>query len=288
MNETPGALNRRAVQRRFDRVARHFGQVDFVHRHAAAGLFDRLVPMQIDAARVLELGSATGRDHKLLVKRFHGALVIGLDSSLEMLKLARRKRRWLSRVVVVQGDADELPFADGSFDLVYANLLLPWIDDLPACFAAIARVLRKDGLFVFSTLGPDSFRELRAAWGEELAATRVRSFPDMHDVGDSLVRSGLRDPVLDVDVLSLQYRDPDRLLADLRRTGAGNSLLSRERTLAGKARFRGFRERLAGQVTGQPLSLTIELVYGHAWGGGPPPLAGEFRFDAGSIARRQR
>jgi len=244
--------------------------------------------MQIDAARLLDLGSATGRDHKLMVKRFHGALVIGLDSSLEMLKLARRKRRWLSRAIVVQGDADELPFADGSFDLVYANLLLPWIDDLPACFAAIARVLRKDGLLVFSTLGPDSFRELRAAWGDELAATRVRGFPDMHDVGDALVRSGLRDPVLDVDVLSLQYRDPDRLLADLRRTGAGNSLLSRERTLVGKARFRGFRERLAGQVTGQPLSLTIELVYGHAWGGGPPPLAGEFRFDAGSIARRRR
>jgi len=288
MNETPVALNRRDVPRRFDRVARHIGQVDFVHRQAAAGLFDRLLQKQIDAARLLEFGSATGRDHKLLVKRFHGALVIGLDSSLEMLKLARRKRRWFSRVDVVQGDADELPFADGSFDLVYANLLLPWIDDLPACFAAIARVLRKDGLFVFSTLGPDSFRELRAAWGEELAATRVRSFPDMHDVGDSLVRSGLRDPVLDVDVLSLQYRDPDRLLADLRRTGAGNSLLSRERTLVGKARFRGFRERLAGQVTGQPLSLTIELVYGHAWGGGPPPLAGEFRFDAGSIARRRR
>ena len=288
MTETPGALRRRDVQRRFDRAARLFDQADFVHRHAALGLFDRLSPMQIDAARILDLGSATGRDHKSLAKRFRSALVIGLDCSGEMLRLARRRRWWFSRSTVVQADAENLPFADGSLDLVYANLLLPWIDNLPACFAEIARVLRKGGLFVFSTLGPDSFQELRQAWGAELSATRVRSFPDMHDVGDRLVRSGLRDPVLDVDVLSLQYADADRLFADLRRAGAGNSLQLRERALAGKARFHGFRERLASSAMQRPFTVTLELVYGHAWGGGPTPAAGELRFDAGSIGRRRR
>jgi malonyl-CoA O-methyltransferase len=288
MTEIPGALRPRDVQRRFDRMARQFDQADFVYRHAALGLFDRLSPMQADAVRILDLGSATGRDYGMLAKRFRAALVIGLDSSLEMLKFARRRRRWFSRATVVQADAENLPFADGSLDLVYANLLLPWIDDLPSCFAGIARVLRKNGLFVFSTLGPDSFQELRLAWGEALSATRVRRFPDMHDVGDRLVRSGLRDPVLDVDVLSLQYPDADRLFADLRRSGAGNSLQLRERALAGKARFRGFRERLANNDKQQPLTVTLELVYGHAWGGGPTPAAGELRFDAGSIGRRRR
>ncbi len=288
MTETPGALRRRDVQRRFDRVARHFDQADFVYRHAALGLFDRLSPMQVDAARILDLGSAAGRDHGSLAKRFRAALVIGVDSSLEMLRLARRRRRWFTRSAVVQADAESLPFADGSMDLVYANLLLPWIDDLPACFAEIARVLRKNGLFIFSTLGPDSFQELRLAWGEALSATRVRRFPDMHDVGDRLVRSGLRDPVLDVDVLTLQYHDADRLFADLRQSGAGNSLQLRERALAGKARFRDFRERLANSAMQQPLKMTLELVYGHAWGGGPVPAAGEIRFDAGSIGRRRR
>lgn len=288
MTETPGALRRRDVQRRFDRVARQFDQADFVYRHAARGLFDRLSPVQIEASHILDLGSATGRDHRMLAKRFRTVLVIGLDSSLEMLRLARRRRRWFSRSAVVQADAENLPFADGSLDLVYANLLLPWIDDLPACFAEIARVLRKNGLFVFSTLGPDSFQELRLAWGEALSATRVRRFPDMHDVGDRLVRSGLRDPVLDVDVLSLQYRDADRLFADLRRSGAGNSLQQRERALAGKTRFRSFRERLANGAKQQPFTVTLELVYGHAWGGGPSLAAGEVRFDAGSIGRRRR
>ncbi len=288
MTETSGTLNRRDVQRRFDRAARQFDQVDFVHRHAALGLFDRLSPMQIGASRILDLGSATGRDHRSLTKRFRGALVIGVDNSLEMLKHARRRRRWFSRTASVQAEAENLPFADGSMDLVYANLLLPWIDNLPACFADIARVLRKNGLFVFSTLGPDSFQELRRAWGAALSATRVRCFPDMHDVGDRLVRSGLRDPVLDIDMLSLQYRDADTLFADLHRAGAGNSLQLRERTLAGKARFHSFRDRLANSQMQQPIRVTLELVYGHAWGGGPARAAGEIRFDADSIGQRRR
>lgn len=244
--------------------------------------------MQINAARILDLGSATGRDRQSLARRFRGALVIGLDSSLEMLRISRRRPRWFYRGAVVQAEAENLPFTDGSLDLVYANLLLPWIDNLPGCFAEIARVLRRNGLFVFSTLGPDSFAELRLAWGEVLAATRVRSFPDMHDVGDQLVRNGLRDPVLDVDVLSLQYGDADRLFADLRGTGAGNSLQLREPGMAGKARFRGFRERLASSAMQQPFKVTLELVYGHAWGGGPTPIPGEIRLDAGSIGRRRR
>ncbi len=287
MTETPGALRRRDVQRRFDRVARQFSKADFVHRHAANGVFDRLSPMQIDARRILDLGSGAGRDHKSLARRFRGALVVGVDSSHEMLKLARRRRRWFSRHPVVQAEAEHLPFADGSLDLVYANLLLPWIDDLPACFAEIARVLRKNGLFAFSTLGPDSFRELRLGWGEVLSGTRVRRFPDMHDVGDRLVHSGLRDPVLDVDALTLQYGDTDRLFADLRRSGAGNSLELRERTLAGKARLQSFRERLVTGAKPQSIAVTFELVYGHAWGGGPAPAAGEIRLDAGSIGRRR-
>lgn len=288
MRETPGALRPRDVQRRFDRAAKQFAQADFVHRHAALGLAERLSPIQIDAARVLDLGSAIGRDRKPLEQRFRGALVIGLDNSPEMLRLSRRSRFWFARSAVVQAKAESLPFADGSLDLVYSNLLLPWIDDLPGCLAGIARILRKNGLFIFSTLGPDSFREIRQAWGDAMAGNRVRSFPDMHDVGDSLVRSGLRDPVLDVDVVSLKYRDADRLFDDLRRTGAGNSLRRRHQSLAGKTRFREFRERLEAQDKGQPFNVTLELVYGHAWGNGPLAVPGEFRVAASHISRRRR
>lgn len=284
MNDLPGALKRQDVQRRFERAASNFNSADFVHRHTAAGLFDRLLPMQIDAACVLNLGSATGRDHPLLKKRFRAALVFGLDQSRSMLLQARRNRSWFSRVDDIQADAMRLPVADGSVDLVYANLLLPWIDNLPACFAEIARALRKDGLFVFSTLGPDSFRELC----DQSSENSVRVFPDMHIVGDELVKSRLRDPVLDVDTLSLEYRDPDRLFRDLRNAAAGNSLRSRRRTLSGKGRVRALRDRLTGNGAVLPFTITLELVYGHAWGDGPAPVAGEYRVAAGGIGRRRR
>lgn len=288
MSENPGALRRQDVLRRFTRAAQQFDEADFVHRHAAVGLFERMLPMQIDAARVLDLGCAIGRDRKRLGKRFPGALVIGLDNSRAMLRQAQSKRSWLSAPAFVQADAEGLPFAGGSIDVIYANLLLPWVDDLRSCFTAIARVLRNDGAFVFSTLGPDSFTELRNACIGSDPGRHVRKFPDMHDVGDTLIGSGFRDPVLDVDRLQLQYHDVSRLFSDLRRTAAGNSLRDRDRGLTGKDRFRAFRERIAGTAAEQAITLTLEVVYGHAWGGGPPAGTSEYRVAAAGIRRRRR
>ena len=106
-------------------------------------------------------------------------------------------------------------FADASVDVVFANMLLPWIDDPAAAFAEIARVLRQDGLLAFATLGPDSLLELRDAWRTADAGAHVKQFADMHDIGDALVRAGLRDPVLDVDRLSVTYRNSAALFRDI-------------------------------------------------------------------------
>ena len=288
MEEQPGALVWRDVERRFRRAAPHFGKADFVHRHAAAGLLDRLSPVQIDAARVIDLGSAVGRDRNALQKRFRKSLVVGIDRSAAMLAEARRARPWFSRASDVRAAAERLPVADGSIDLVYANMLLPWIDDHAAVFGEMSRVLRKGGLFAFSTLGPDSLNELRSAWAGEDDAVHVRRFPDMHDVGDSLVRSGLRDPVLDVDLLRLEYRDADTLFRDIVSVAAGNSLRERRRSLTGKATLKRVVGRLSGGGASQPMTVTLELVYGHAWGGGPPGKAGEFLVAPRAIGRRRR
>jgi malonyl-CoA O-methyltransferase len=287
MNDKPGALRPKDVQRRFERAARQFDESDFVQRHAANGLFERMSPMQLDAAHVLNLGSATGRDRKTLARRFRGAMIIGIDRSPSMLARAKHGRSWFSKSHDILATAERLPIAGGSIDVVYANLLLPWIDEQQACFAEVGRVLRKDGLFAFSTLGPDSFRELREAWDVESWPVHVRDFPDMHDVGDALIRSGLRDPVLDVDSLVLQYTDADKLFLDLRRSAAGNSLRQRQQSLTGKTRIRRFRDRLTDSGKKRVLSVSLELVYGHAWGSGAPLAEGEFHIAAGAIRRRR-
>ncbi len=183
--------------------------------------------------------------------------------------------------------ATGIPLQDGCIDLVFSNLLLPWIGDLQAVFAEVARVLRKGGLLAFSTLGPDSLTELREAWASVDEHEHVNSFADMHDVGDGLVRAGLRDPVLDTDFLKVSYRDTESLFRDLTLLGARNCLAGRARTLTGKQRFQDMENRLRNRFKGGILELKLELVYGHAWGGGPLQPAGEYVVDAAQIGRRQ-
>jgi malonyl-CoA O-methyltransferase len=163
-----------------------------------------------------------------------------------------------------------------------------WIDDHGACFSEVGRVLPKDGIFAFATLGPDSLSELREAWQSVDDDRHVNVYPDMHDIGDALVRAGLRDPVLDVDHLNVTYRDTSALYRDLTGVGARNCLRGRRQTLTGKSRFKAMNDSLAARMTDNVLSLELELVYGHAWGGGPRLPDGEFRVDPATIAHRSR
>ena len=287
-NPPPHSLKKTDIRRRFDRVAADFDGADVVHRHCFAGISERLGPMQIEAQRVLDLGCATGSGTRLLAKAYRGARVLGVDLSLPMLKQARRRRGFFSRPKEIQASADALPFATASIDVVVANLLLPWIDEPAAVFAEIRRVLRKDGVFAFSTLGPDSFLELRQRWQQEDDFSHVNAFADMHNLGDALVRAGLADPVLDVDRLTVTYSGHERLLNDLKRAGARNTLLARRPTMTGKQRFQRVFDALQSPEPGAPISVNLEVIFGHAWGSGPAQPPGEFRIEAGAIGRIRR
>jgi malonyl-CoA O-methyltransferase len=230
-----------------------FDSADYVFAATRDGLMARIEPVTIDADIVIDLGSATGAAGRLLEKRFKGARVVATDLSLPMLNKAQSKKRWLAKTGYVQADASALPFADQSVDVIFANQLLPWIPQPESIFGEISRVLRKDGLFVFSTLGPDSLQGLRH-----------EPFADMHDVGDALVRAGLRDPVLDVDRLTVTFETAESMRSDFEAIGAAHCLPNEA----------------------EILTAELELVYGHCWGGGPRPAAGEYRVDAGQIGKR--
>ena len=275
------------VRRRFDRAASGFGDSDFVHRQCFDGLLDRLAPMALDPRRILDLGCGSGAGSRRLAKAYRRARISGLDLSAGMLEAGRGARSRFSRIAEVQGDARQLPFAPGVFDLIVANLLLPWLADPADALAEVARTLRREGLFLFASLGPDSLIEIRRAWQPDDG--HVHPFIDMHDLGDALVRAGLRDPVLDVERLTVTYRSAEALFADLTATGARNALDARRPSLTGRRRFRRFTERLLAERSADGVfAVTLELVFGHAWGGGPPQSPGEFRVAPGTIGRRRR
>jgi malonyl-CoA O-methyltransferase len=239
---------------RFDRAAASFDAADFVHATTRDGLFARMAPMKVDARTIIDLGSATGSSAQQLSKIFRRSTIIPVDLSHAMLKRAVRRSPWFTKTRPVQADARLLPFVDHSIDLVFANLLLPWIRDRERVFSEVARVLSENGLFMFSTLGPDSLRELLHG-----------GFADMHDVGDELVGAGLLDPVLDVDRLTVTYQDPQSLNQDLKAIGATDCL----------------PEEL------ESFDVELELVYGHCWGRGATSSNGEIRIDPGQIGRRK-
>lgn len=206
-----------------------------------------------------------------------------------MLLRARSNRGWLSRSrnSFVQADAAQLPFDDQSVDLVFSNLLLPFLDTPAHVFQEVSRVLRKGGVFAFATLGPDSLLEIRRAWSQVDNDNHVNHFLDMHDIGDALLRSGLRDPVLDVDHLELLYENPERLFADLGHVGARNTLRERRRSLMGRRSFERMQAALASESADGKIRLNLELVYGHCWGGGPRMDPANYTVDASRIPRRR-
>ena len=274
------------IRRRFDRAAAGFDDADFVHAVTREGLSARLEPLLLQPDTILDLGSATGATGRLLRKRCKRAHIIALDLSHAMLGQARNNKAWFSRSSFVQGDAHRLPFADASFDMVVANQVLPWAPDPQTVFEEVSRVLRKGGVFAFATLGPDSLQEIARAWAKCDSGAHVNRFPDMHDIGDGLVRAGLRDPVLDVDRLAVSYEDTNRLFTDLTRVGARNTLSDRSRGLFGRDKFRALTEVLAESGTDGKIMLDLELVYGHCWGSGPKNDPANYKIDANRIPRR--
>ena len=251
---------RRQSRRLFERCAESFDRACFVHEQTRSRLLQRLDYVAVDVKTALDLGSALGAGTAALAERYPGARVIAVDTSMAMLAGGQAQGH-----TVLAADAESLPFADRSAELVFANMLLPWCQP-PSLFAEVARVLDHGGLFLFATLGPDSLKELRQAWYSVDEGIHVHGFADMHDIGDLLVRSGLREPVMDVDRIEVTYAELGSLVRDLRECGATNTAAGRSRGLTAPGNWRRFAQALSDQRRDGRMPVTVELIFGQAWG----------------------
>jgi len=145
------------------------------------------------------------------------------------------------------------------------NLALHWHPQPDLVFAEWRRVLRTDGLLMFSCFGPDTLLQIRQAFAGIDDCAHTLPFVDMHDFGDMLVNAGFSTPVMDMEKITLTYATLEQLFADVRSLG-GNPLLSRRRGLLGKQAYQTVCERLEAmrQADGR-IALTFEVVYGHAF-----------------------
>jgi malonyl-CoA O-methyltransferase len=245
---------------------------------------ERLDMIRLSPGRILDAGCGTGFAFPLLNRRYPEAHLVGLDLAHAMLNQARLhlpRPSLLRRLAaplsgryppLLGGDMEALPLAAGCVDLIWSNLAMQWISDHEAAFRDMRRVLRPGGLLMFSTFGPDTLRELRAAFSGLDGYDHVNRFTDMHDIGDALVHAGYSSPVMEMEYLTLTYANLKGVLRDLKGIGAHTVLQGRRQGLMGKREWQMLVDnyeqfRLEGR-----LPATYEVIYGHAWVGEKKPF----------------
>ena len=150
-------------------------------------------------------------------------------------------------------------------DLVVSSLMLPSSGSPDAVIAEFHRVLAPGGLLMFTSLGPDTLRELRESWMRVDQAVHVHGFIDMHDLGDALLRAGFQDVVMDMERFTGRYPDVRALSTELKRLGWSNAARGSPKGLTTPKRAATMArayERLRSQ---QSIPASFEVVFGHAW-----------------------
>jgi malonyl-CoA O-methyltransferase len=290
------------VRRAADRAAASYDGAAVLQREVCGRMAERLALIRLPPARILDAGCGTGEALTELTARYPGAAIIGLDFAERMIAEAKRRAAALSvppvglaakllgaratsrgRISFVCGDATRLPLGRDSVDLVWSNLMLPSVGEPAAALAEFLRVLKVGGLLMFTSFGPDTLKELRAAFAGIDRASHVGRFVDMHDVGDALVETGFAEPVMDAETITLTYADAIAMLRELKAIGAHNATLGRPRGLMGRARWARMLAALERSRRDGRLPATFEVVYGHAWK--PEP---RFAADGRAIVRFER
>jgi malonyl-CoA O-methyltransferase len=275
------------LRRAFGRAAAGYETVAALQREVATRLLEQLDALgDRTPRRVVDLGCGPGAAAQAIHTRWPKSQVLALDFALPMLrKLGGRRAWWRPSRRAVQplcADVAALPLVDGCADLLFSSLCLQWVADLPRALLGFRRVLRPDGLLLFSTFGPDTLTELREAFGKANAGDPVTPFAHIQQIGDALQAAGFRDPVLHRDRFTLTYPDVPALMRELRALGAHNARTDRRRGLMGKARMQRVFDAYETLRSDGALPSTWEVIYAQALA---PPPGQPLRFDDGEIAR---
>ena len=256
-------LDPRQIRRAFGRAAATYNAHAVLQHEVELRLLERLDFLPREPRVVLDIGCGPGRASAAMRKRWTSAQTIALDLALPMLH--RVKPGWLRPLARVNADARALPFAEASVDVLFSNLCIQWIDDLPALFGEFRRVLRPGAYLALSTFGPDTLHELRSAWAHADRMPHVGQFADIARVGDALLHAGFRDPVLDAEHFTLTYASAPELMRELKAIGATNADATRRRGLTGKSHWRRAVDAYETYRRDGKLPATYEVVYAHAW-----------------------
>jgi malonyl-CoA O-methyltransferase len=276
---SPEALDSVRVRSQFDAAASTYSEAAVVQREAGNRLLERFDVMRLAPSIVLDVGCGAAIHTPALVARFPAAQIIAVDQSTAMLaKVAPPKIGFMQsvrerftptpRAWPLSADMSRLPIKAGTVDVLWSNFSLQWANDIPALFVEWNRALKTDGVLMFAAPGPDTLIELRRALAsvESSEKKRAHSFVDLHDLGDMLIHVGFADPVMDMEVITLEYATPEALWRDLKNQGAMSAIKNRPRGLMTPRKRDAINRALELQrAANGMIRMSVEVVYGHAW-----------------------
>ena len=231
-------FDRRHVRQTFSRFAHTYSAASNLQKDVQMRLLDALALFEkYNPSVIADIGAGTADASMHLRKRWPKAVIIAIDQALPMLQQAQRLSWWKKPILRVAGNAQTLPLTDQSVDLLFSNLCLQWIDDLPQTFREFRRVLRPGGLLLCSTFGQGTLHELRQAFKVADDYPHVMPFQTMMQFGDALLDAGFHQPVIDRDEICQTYADFNQLLCAIRAIGATNAMHARRKGLTGRQRF---------------------------------------------------
>ncbi|VWX57360.1 Biotin synthase [Burkholderiales bacterium 8X] len=213
-----------------------------------------------------------GREaHAAVAERYKEARAYLIEPAPERVAetagLQKKASWWSALRGQARGSVPEAPPEEG-VDLLWANMALHMSADPEALIARWHRLVATDGFLMFSCLGPDTVRELRALHQRKGWPPASHAFTDMHDWGDMLVHAGFAEPVMDMERIVLTWPSPEAALAELRTLGR-NLHPGRFAALRGRAwraeLCRGLQESAPAGDDPRRIGLTFEIIYGHAF-----------------------
>lgn len=239
----------------------------FMRREVALRMDDRLSLVKIDPHHILDAGCGDFDDASELKKRFEGSHMLGLDMSLPVLQEVKGENNEgaMDAAELVCGNFAQLPLATGSVDMIWSNLALHWYPRPYEVFSEWNRVLKPNGLLMFSCFGSDTFSELKKSFSSIDSYAHVHSFKSMIELGDLLLEAGFTEPVLERERIDVTYKDTDKLLADVRAFG-GNAMSDRPKGLFGKNSYKKLLNSLEeNRNEDGKLWLGFEIIVAHAF-----------------------
>ena len=189
-----------AIRSAFNKASNNYNDNAFLQKEIASRLDNKLNVITANSKVILDLGAGTGLLTQDLIKRFPNSQIICLDFAQNSLKNNQSTNK-------ICADANHLPLSDNSVDIVISSLMMQWCPDLKQLFTEIHRVLKNNGLILFSTFGTDTLKELKKSWSAVDNNTHVNTFTDMHDIGDKMLECGFQSPVMEMEKITLTYQN---------------------------------------------------------------------------------